>query len=100
MKIKKGDKVKLLSGKDKGKIGNVTAVIRTVGKIVVEGVNMVTKFEKKSDSKKGGMRKEEAPIYASKVMVVDENGKTSRVGYDVKDGKKVRIAKKTKIQLS
>jgi large subunit ribosomal protein L24 len=101
MKIKKGDKVKILSGKDKGKIGNVVAVVRTTGKVVVDGVNMLTKFEKKqSDTKKGGIRKEEAPLFASKVQIVDENGKASRVGFEVKDGKKVRVLKKTKKQLS
>jgi len=101
MKIKKGDKVKVISGKDKGKIGNVVAVVRSTSKVVVEGVNMLTKFEKKqSETKKGGIRKEEAPIYASKVQIVDENGKASRVGFKVEGGKKVRIAKKTNKQLS
>ena len=95
MKIKKGDKVKVLSGKDKGKTGVVSAVLRNVDKIIVAGVNMATHFEKKqSDTKKGGITKIEAPIYSSKVQILTEDGKPTRVGFEIKDGKKVRIAKK------
>jgi large subunit ribosomal protein L24 len=101
MKIKKGDKVKVLSGKDKGKVAAVVAVLRDSNRVVVEGVNMVTKFEKKqSDTKKGGVIRVEAPMGVSKVQVVDAEGKPTRIGYEIKDGKKIRIAKRTKKQLS
>ena len=97
MKVKKGDKVKILSGKDKGKTGNVASVLRRSGRIIVEGVNMVTRFEKKNNEKKtGGITKGEAPIYISKVQVLDDEGKATRIGFQFKEGKKVRISKKTK----
>jgi len=76
MKIKKGDKVKVLNGKDRGRTGTVLAVIRKSGKVVVEGINIVTKFEKKKDeAHKGGIKKEEAPMYACKLKVLDDEGK-------------------------
>jgi large subunit ribosomal protein L24 len=101
MKIKKGDKVKVLNGKDKGKISNVVSVIRATNKVIVAGVNMVTIFEKKQkDTNKGGISKIEAPINVSKVQFVDEDNKASRIGYEMKDGKKVRVHKKSKKQLN
>ncbi len=92
-KIKKGDTVKVIAGKDKGKEGKVLSV--KDGRVVVQGVNMVTKHQKPSASNaNGGIVTQEAPLDASNVMLV-VGGKTTRVGFEVRGGKKVRIAKKT-----
>ena len=94
-KIKKGDTVKVIAGKDNGKEGKVVSVDQKTGKVVVEGVNMITKHAKPSTSNpNGGIVQKEAPIDGSNVMLV-YNGKATRVGFDVKDGKKVRVAKAT-----
>ena len=95
MKIKTGDTVKVIAGKDKDKEGKVLSVDKKTGRIVVEGVNMVTKHAKPSAAnQQGGIINKEAPIDASNVMYV-QNGKATRIGYKVEDGKKVRVAKKT-----
>ena len=95
MKIKTGDTVKVIAGKDKDKDGKVLSVDKKTGRVVVEGVNMVTKHAKPSASnQQGGIINKEAPIDASNVMYV-QNGKATRIGYKVEDGKKVRVAKKT-----
>ena len=95
MKIKTGDTVKVIAGKDKDKEGKVLSVDKKTGRVVVEGVNMVTKHGKPSASnQQGGIINKEAPIDASNVMYV-QNGKATRIGYKVEDGKKVRVAKKT-----
>ena len=90
-KIKKGDTVKVITGKDKGKEGKVIAV--KDGKVTVEGVNTVTKHTKPSQSNpQGGIIHQEAAFDVSNVMLVSK-GKPSRVGFKVVDGKKVRYAK-------
>lgn len=95
MKIKKGDLVKVIAGKDKDKEGKVTVVDHKNGKVVVEGVNMMTKHTKPNAANQaGGIITTEAPIDASNVMVIVD-GKATRVGFKVEDGKKVRIAKST-----
>ena len=95
MKIKTGDTVKVIAGKDKDKEGKVLSVDKKTGRVVVEGVNMVTKHAKPSASnQQGGIINKEAPIDASNVMYV-QNGKATRIGYKVEDGKKVRVSKKT-----
>ena len=95
MKIKTGDTVKVIAGKDKDKEGKVLSVDKKTGRVVVEGVNMGTKHAKPSASnQQGGIINKEAPIDASNVMYV-QNGKATRIGYKVEDGKKVRVAKKT-----
>ena len=95
MKIKTGDTVKVIAGKDKDNEGKVLSVDKKTGRVVVEGVNMVTKHAKPSASnQQGGIINKEAPIDASNVMYV-QNGKATRIGYKVEDGKKVRVAKKT-----
>jgi len=94
-KIKKGDTVKVIAGKDNGKEGKVVSVDQKNGKVVVEGINMVTKHAKPSAANaNGGIVQKEAPIDVSNVMLVYK-GKATRVGFDVKDGKKVRVAKAT-----
>ena len=93
MKIKKGDTVKVNAGKDKDKEGKVLAV--KDGKVLVEGVNMVTKHTKPSAAnQQGGIVNKEAPIDASNVMLVVK-GKATRVGFKMEGDKKVRVAKAT-----
>ena len=94
-KIKKGDLVKVIAGKDKEKEGKVLSVDRDKNRVVVEGINMITKHTKPSAANpNGGIVQKEAPIDASNVMLVHE-GKATRVGFKVEDGKKVRVAKST-----
>ena len=93
LKIKKGDTVKVIAGKDKDKEGKVLSVKNS--KILVEGVNMITKHAKPSQANpNGGIVQREAAIDASNVMLVHE-GKATRVGFAIQDGKKVRVAKAT-----
>ena len=95
MKIKKGDTVKVIAGKDNNKEGKVLSVDVKGGKVVVEGINMITKHTKPSQGNpNGGIVQKEAPIDMSNVMYVHK-GKATRVGFKVEDGKKVRIAKST-----
>jgi len=98
MKIKLKDKVKVISGKDKGKVGEVIRVIPAERKLVVQGVNIVKRHVKPGVvNKEGGVVTFEKPIDVSNVMFLDEKeNKTSRIGYSVVDGKKYRIVKKTK----
>ena len=93
LKIKKGDTVKVIAGKDKDKEGKVLAV--KDGKVIVEGINMITKHAKPSmANQQGGIINKEAPIDMSNVMLMHE-GKVTCVGFKVEDGKKVRVAKTT-----
>ena len=95
MKIKKGDMVKVIAGKDKDKEGKVISVNPKKGAVLVEGVNMITKHTKPSmANQQGGIVNKEAALDASNVMLVYK-GKATRVGYKVEDGKKVRVAKAT-----
>lgn len=95
MKIKKDDLVKVIAGKDKGKEGKVMAVNHKKNTVIVEGVNMITRHTKPSpQNQNGGIVNQEAPIHASNVMYIHK-GKATRVGFDFKDGKKVRVAKST-----
>lgn len=96
LKIKKGDKVVVLSGSSKGTKGSVLKVYPEKGKAIVEGVNKIKKHTKpNAENPQGGIVETEAPIYVSKLALVDNNGNPTKVGFEVKDGKKVRIAKKT-----
>ena len=95
LKIKKGDTVKVIAGKDKDKEGKVVSVDRKNGKVLVEGVNMITKHEKPSAANQnGGIVQKEAAIDASNVMYVHK-GKATRIGFKFENGKKVRFAKST-----
>ena len=95
LKIKKGDTVKVIAGSQKDKEGKVLAVNQKDGKVVVEGVNMLTKHTKPSAANQnGGIVNVEGPIDASNVMLM-VNGQPTRVGFKVENGKKVRVAKKT-----
>ncbi len=98
MKIKTGDKVIVIAGKDKGKEGTVLQALPAKEKVIVEGVNMMKKHLKPSQANpNGGIETTEAPIHISNVMIYDAKSKSrSRVGYELdKDGKKVRITKKS-----
>ena len=99
--VKTGDNVMVISGKDKGKTGKVLQTSPKEGKVIVEGLNMVTKHVKpRRQGEEGGIVKREAAIYASKVQVVcPKCGKNTRVGYELKDGKKVRTCKKCGAEL-
>jgi large subunit ribosomal protein L24 len=95
-KIKKGDTVVVLSGKDKGKTGSVKSVMPKDGKVVVEGVNIAVRHRKPSQvNPQGGLDRFEAPMHISKVAVADKDGKPTRVRIEEKDGKKVRVAVKS-----
>ena len=96
-KIKKGDKVVVLSGKDKGKSGDVLRAIPKDGKVVVAGVNIATRHRKPTQvNPQGGLERKEAPMHASKVAIADpKSGKPTRVRFETKDGKKVRVAVKS-----
>ena len=93
-KIKKGDQVVVLSGRDKGKTGTVTASMPKDGKLIVGGVNIITRHAKPSQTDpQGGLQKSEAPLHASKVAIADpKTGKATRVRFETRDGKKVRVA--------
>lgn len=94
-KIKKGDTVKVITGKDKDKEGKVLSVDMKNHKVLVEGVNVVTKHTKPSAAnQQGGIVNQEAPIDISNVMYCVK-GQAVRVGFEIKDGKKVRVNKKT-----
>lgn len=97
MHVKKGDKVMVISGKDKGKTGNILEAYPKQSRVLVEGINIVKKHAKPSQvNPQGGILNQEAPIHVSNVMPVDpKSGKPTRVGYTVENGKKVRVAKKS-----
>ncbi len=96
MKIKKGDQVVVLSGDDKGKNGEVVKAMPKEGKVVVQGVNLVKRHTKPSQTTPGGIVTKEAPINVSNVALVDpKSGKATKVGYKEVNGKKVRIARKS-----
>jgi large subunit ribosomal protein L24 len=95
MHVKKGDKVRVISGKDKGKTGVILAAYPKESRVLVEGVNIVKKHSKPSQANpQGGILSFEAPIHVSNVMPIDpKSGNPTRVGYKTVDGKKVRVAK-------
>ena len=94
--IKKGDTVYVNAGNDKGKTGKVLEVLRDKDRVIVEGVNMVSKHTKpNSKAPQGGILKQEASIHISNVQLMDAAGKATKVAHKVVDGKKVRIAKTT-----
>lgn len=95
-KIKTGDEVIVLVGKDKGKKGKVTKILTTEGKAVVSGVNVATKHQKPAMGEPGGIKKKEMPVQLSNIAIVDpKEGTATKVGFKEVDGKKVRFAKKS-----
>jgi len=99
MHVKKGDKVRVISGKDKGKTGVILASYPKDSRVLVEGVNIVKKHSKPSQvNPQGGIISFEAPIHVSNVMPIDpKSGNPTRVGYKTDDGKKVRVAKSCEV---
>ncbi|RNL85179.1 50S ribosomal protein L24 [Sinomicrobium pectinilyticum] len=97
LKIKSGDTVKVIAGDHKGSEGKVLKVDREKNKAIVEGVNTVRKHQKPSaNNPQGGIVEKEAPIHISNLSLIDPKSKeVTRVGYEVKDGKKVRVSKKS-----
>ena len=93
-KIKKGDKVVVLSGKDKGKHGEVTKALPKEGKVIVSGVNIATRHRKPTQANpQGGIERREAPLHVSKVALEDpKTGKPTRVRFEERDGKEVRVS--------
>ena len=94
-KLRKGDKVVVLTGKDKGKTGEIQSVDPKAGKAVVEGINVAIRHVKQSQTDQGGRQPKAMPIQLSNLAIVDANGKPARVGFREEDGKKVRFAKTT-----
>ena len=95
-KIKKGDRVVVLTGKDKGRQGNVLKVLPKDERVVVEGLNMVQRHTRPTQlDPQGGIKNKEASIHLSNVAIVDSKGKPTRVGFRVDGDKKVRFAKTT-----
>ena len=95
-KIKKGDRVQVLTGKDKGRQGNVLKVLPKEDRVVVEGLNMVQRHTRPTQSDpQGGIKNKEAALHISNVAIVDSKGKPTRVGFRVEGDKKVRVAKTT-----
>ena len=95
-KIKKGDTVVVLSGKDKGKHGEVTKAFPKDGKVLVSGVNVAVRHRKASQTNpQGGIERKEAPLHVSNVAIATADGKPTRVRFEERDGKKVRVAAKT-----
>ena len=98
MNFKKGDKVNVIAGKDKGKSGKILHVLRSSNRVVVEGINVVKKHQKpNATNQTGGIVEIEHPIHVSNVMMADpKTGKSTRVGHEInKNGKKVRVSKKS-----
>jgi large subunit ribosomal protein L24 len=100
LKIKTGDNVRVIAGEHKGAEGKVTRVFLDKNKAIVEGVNMVSKHEKPSATNpQGGIKEKEAALQVSNLSLIDSKGKTTKVGFRLEDGKKVRIAKSTKEEI-
>ena len=98
MKLKVGDKVKVIAGASKGKEGKIIKTLRSENRVIVEGVNIVKKHKKGNGQETGGILEVEAPINASNVMLIDpKTKKVTRIGYkkDEKTNKKIRISKKS-----
>jgi large subunit ribosomal protein L24 len=94
-KLKKGDKVVVLTGKDKGKEGEITRVMPADGKALVDGINISIRHTRQSQANQGGRIPQAMPIQLSNLALLDKNGKATRVGFRTEDDKKVRFAKTT-----
>ncbi|HEY8592820.1 MAG TPA: 50S ribosomal protein L24 [Sphingomicrobium sp.] len=95
-KIRKGDRVVILSGKDKGRTGEVVKAMPKENKVIVSGVNVHARHRKPDQANpQGGIERKEAPLHVSKVAIATDDGKPTRVRFEVRDGKKVRVAAKT-----
>jgi len=100
MNLKVGDKVVVISGSNKGKEGKITKTLKKENRVIVEGVNIVSKHKKGNGQETGGILEVEAPIHASNVMLIDpKTKKRTRIGHTIEKDKKVRIAKKSSEKL-
>ncbi len=101
MKLKQGDKVVVIAGKDKGKEGKVIKTLRAENKVVVEGINMIKKHVKPQGNEAGSILEMEAPLNASNVMIIDpKTKKRARIGHTTnKEGKKIRVSRKSNEKL-
>ena len=99
-KIRKGDKVVVLTGRDKGRTGEVFEVRPDAGTALVRGINLVKRHQKQTQNQEGGIITKEAPIHLSNVAYVGKDGKPTRIGFKVQaDGKKVRVAKSSGVEI-
>lgn len=99
-KIRKGDKVVVLAGKDKGRTGEVLKVMPKDDKAVVRGINVVRRHQRQTQNQEGGIISIDAPIHLSNLALADpKDGKPTRVGFEIKDGKKVRVAKRSGVEI-
>jgi large subunit ribosomal protein L24 len=100
-KIRKGDKVVVLTGRDKGRTGEVIEVRPTEGRAVVRGVNIVKRHQRQTGAQEGGIISKEAPLHLSNIAVADpKDGKPTRVGFKIgTDGRKVRVAKRSGVEI-
>ena len=94
-KLRKGDKVVVLAGKDKGKQGEITSVDPKAGKAVVDGVNIAIRHQRQTQTNQGGRQPKAMPVDLSNLALMDKNGKATRVGFRMDGDKKVRFAKTT-----
>ena len=94
-KIRKGDKVVVLTGKDKGRTGEVLQVLPKEDRAVVRGVNLVKRHQRQTQAQEAGIISKEASVHLSNLAVADKDGKPTRVGFKVVEGKKVRVAKRS-----
>lgn len=95
-RVKKGDKVIVTTGRDKGKQGEVLRVIPAESRVVVQGVNMIKRHQRPTQTSQGGIVEREAPLHLSNVMHVDpKSGEATRIRFEERDGKKVRVAKRS-----
>lgn len=96
MRIKKGDQVIVITGRDKGKTGEVVKAMPKENKVVVQGINMVKRHTRPTQESAGGIISKESPIHVSNVALIDpKSGKATRVGFKVENGQKVRVAKRS-----
>jgi large subunit ribosomal protein L24 len=99
-KIRKGDKVIVLTGRDKGRTGEVYEVRPTEGTALVRGINMVKRHQKQTQSQEGGIISKETPIHLSNIAYVGKDGKPTRIGFKIHaDGRKVRVAKSSGVEI-
>ena len=96
LKVKKGDKVVVITGRDKGKSGEILAVLRAESRVVVQGVNMAQRHQKQSMSQEGGIVQKELPIHVSNVALIDpKTQKPTRIGYKMDGERKIRVARRS-----
>ncbi len=99
-KIKRGDEVEIIAGKDRGQRGKVLRVFPKKDRVLVEELNMIKRHQRQTQNQEGGIVDREAPLHISNVMVVDPtDNRPCRVGFETKDGKKVRVSRRTGAQL-